>query len=72
MFEREKFEKLTSLAFRTDGENYLLWRKQLNDKGFLKREADHQVTWSLYFEDPFGHSHEITTYDYDLVKAATE
>ena len=31
--------------------------------------ADHQKAFSIYFCDPYGHRIEITTYEYDAVKA---
>lgn len=31
---------------------------------------DHQKAFSLYFQDPYGTLLELTTYDYDTVKAA--
>jgi catechol 2,3-dioxygenase-like lactoylglutathione lyase family enzyme len=29
---------------------------------------DHQAAWSIYFNDPYGHRLEVTTYDYEIVK----
>jgi catechol 2,3-dioxygenase-like lactoylglutathione lyase family enzyme len=31
--------------------------------------SDHGAAWSMYFNDPFGHRLEVTTYEYDQVKA---
>ncbi len=33
-----------------------------------KSVADHAVSWSLYFCDPFGHGLELTTYEYDQAR----
>ena len=30
--------------------------------------ADHGVTYSMYFKDCAGNSHEITSHDYDAIK----
>ena len=27
--------------------------------------VDHKKAWSIYFSDPYGHSLEVTTYEYD-------
>ena len=32
--------------------------------------VDHQQAYSIYFADPYGHRLEVTTYDYDAVRAA--
>jgi catechol 2,3-dioxygenase-like lactoylglutathione lyase family enzyme len=32
--------------------------------------VDHQHAYSIYFVDPYGHRLEVTTYDYDAVRAA--
>ena len=29
--------------------------------------VDHEKAYSIYFCDPYGHSLEVTTYDYDAV-----
>lgn len=33
------------------------------------RIADHKLAYSLYFSDPWGNLHEMTTYERDLVAA---
>jgi len=30
--------------------------------------VDHEKSWSIYFNDPYGNGFEITTYDYESVK----
>jgi glyoxylase I family protein len=32
--------------------------------------VDHQQAYSIYFADPYGHRLEVTTYDYEAVRAA--
>ncbi len=68
-FEREKYEPLTSLALKTTAKGFIEWKEHLEKHGLKIRIADHQVAWSLYFNDPFGHSHEITTREYEQVKS---
>lgn len=67
LFERQEFEPLTSVAFGSSGEDFIKWKKYFESQGIKLRVADHTVSWSLYFNDPFGHNHEITTNDYQLV-----
>jgi hypothetical protein len=31
--------------------------------------VDHQQAFSIYFDDPYGHELEVTTYDYDEASA---
>lgn len=31
--------------------------------------VDHRQAYSIYFDDPYGHQLEVTTYDYDQVSA---
>jgi hypothetical protein len=31
--------------------------------------VDHQQAYSIYFDDPWGHLLEVTTYDYDETAA---
>jgi catechol-2,3-dioxygenase len=35
--------------------------------GLEVRVADHELAWSLYFQDPDGNTHEITSYDHEFV-----
>jgi len=63
-------KKPFSLAFGVSGGEYLKWRSYLEQKHLLARERDHTLSWSLYFDDPFGNGLEITTYDYAEVSAA--
>ena len=67
LFEREEFEPLTSVAFGASGEDFIEWKKYFESQGIDLRVANHTVSWSLYFEDPFGHNHEITTHDHEVV-----
>jgi len=68
IFERESFSSITSIAFKTNGENFLLWKKRLEQFKSLKRCVDHEISFSLYFNDPFGHNHEITSYEHSYIR----
>ena len=66
LFESEPRSSST-IAFGASGEEFLAWKMHLESESLALRLADHQLSWSLYFCDPYGNSHEITTYDYPLV-----
>jgi catechol-2,3-dioxygenase len=66
LFESERGPDST-IAFGAGGEAFLQWRTHLEAHSVRLRIADHALAWSMYFHDPFGNYHEITTYDYDHV-----
>ena len=41
--------------------------EHLREQELEFRLADHTLAWSIYFSDPFGNYHEITTYEHALV-----
>lgn len=57
----------STIAFGATGEAFLAWRAHLEKQGLALRIADHDLAWSMYFHDPDGNYHEITTYDCDVV-----
>lgn len=66
------------VAFRVDAVDFVKFLERLADLELLNHLGqrvtadsvkDHGAAWSIYFCDPFGHRLEITTYDYDQVKA---
>lgn len=57
----------TTIAFGASGEQFLAWKEHLEDRGLKLQLTDHQLAYSLYFHDPDGNMHEITTYERDLV-----
>ncbi len=57
----------STIAFGASGEQFLEWKAHLESESLELRLADHDLAWSLYFSDPCGNYHEITTYDYALV-----
>lgn len=67
LFQRDDFKPGTAIAFATDGEGFLQWKQHLEANDLLARLADHRLAWSMYFYDPDGNMHEITTYQYEQV-----
>ncbi len=60
----------STVAFGVPGAELLAWRTHLQDA--LGRRIDlvnHQVSWSLYFNDPDGNPFEITSNDHAVVSA---
>ena len=70
LFQRDDVTPSTALAFGAQAEAFLAWRAHLEAQGLELRIADHDLAWSMYFYDPDGNYHEITTYDCDVVTAA--
>lgn len=66
LFQSDKAPNST-IAFGADGEEFLSWKAHLESHSLELRLADHKLAWSLYFSDPFGNTHEITTWDYEFV-----
>lgn len=67
LFERPDHPDTSATAFGASGEQFLAWREHLESLGIEERLADHELSWSIYFTDPDGNGHEITTYDYQYV-----
>ena len=51
------------LAFRVDAAGFERAKEELTRRGIAWEFQDHEVSHSIYFEDPDGHQLEITTYD---------
>jgi catechol-2,3-dioxygenase len=65
LFERTAQSRHSTIALAVTAENFLAWREHLRGFPELAIElADHDVSWSLYFNDPDGNPYEITSYDY--------
>src|SRR5205085_10902330 len=71
LFERPAAGKCRStIALATSAEGLLDWQRRLAaELGQAPARVDHQVSWSIYFEDPDGNPFEITTYDYAALAA---
>ena len=72
LFERENHPDTSAIAFGADGEQFLSWKVHLEDRGLKLRITDHDLAFSLYFSDPWGNLHEITTYDHEHVRNKLE
>ena len=68
LFERENHADTSAIAFGASGEEFLAWKAHLEDHDLELRVTDHDLAYSLYFSDPWGNLHEITTYDHDYVR----
>ena len=63
------------IAFRVSGKNFLSFLGKLSDSPvfpFGKKipkdnVVDHEISYSIYFNDPDGNKLELTSYDYDLL-----
>lgn len=67
LFESEDPESTKAIAYGATGEEFLNWKAHLEDHGIELRVADHDLSYSMYFRDPWQNSHEITTYERDYV-----
>ena len=58
----------STIALGTSAEGLLAWQRHLaSELGKAPPRVDHEVSWSIYFEDPDGNPFEITTYDHDAL-----
>jgi catechol-2,3-dioxygenase len=51
------------LAFRATRRDFLAAQTSLRERGIAFEFQDHEISHSIYFEDPEGYQLEITTYD---------
>lgn len=51
------------LAFHVDRDNFLRAQADLRGRGIPFTFEDHQISHSIYFNDPDGYEIELTTYD---------
>lgn len=54
------------LAFRATGRDFRAGQTALRKRGIAFQFQDHQISHSIYFEDPEGYQLEITTYEVAL------
>ncbi len=69
LFERPRAARASTVAFGATGDGFLAWKAHLEKRGMSLRIADHDVAFSLYFDDPDGNLYEITTGEHDRVRA---
>jgi len=51
------------LAFRANRANFVAAQRDLTDRGIVFHFQDHEISHSIYFQDPDGIELEITTYE---------
>jgi len=68
LFESDR-PPTSTIAFGASGDAFLDWKRHLESHDIALRVTDHDLAWSMYFEDPYGNYHEITTYDCERVAA---
>lgn len=65
LFQRAPETCRSTIALATTATDFSAWRTHLATVLTVPpRLEDHQVSWSLYFDDPDGNPFEITCYDY--------
>ena len=57
------------VAFRVTAAGFAEFLERNPDLVTTKSVVDHQQAYSLYFDDPYGHHLEVTTYEYDDTSA---
>jgi hypothetical protein len=67
------------VAFRVGGQGFLRFLGRLQEVAVFDEQgkqltgdavSDHGQAFSIYFQDPYGHRLEITTYDHEIVRQA--
>ncbi len=68
LFEGESEPCRSTIAFRVEAVGFADWLARLDRLlGTPPKLWDHDVAWSMYFDDPFGNPFEITCYDHDAL-----
>jgi len=67
LFERDSHPDTSAIAFGASGEEFLAWKAHLESQGLELMVTDHSLSYSMYFSDPWGNLHEITTNERDYV-----
>lgn len=66
LFERPAQSRHATISFAVTAENFITWREHLHGfSDLVVTLEDHEVSWSLYFDDPDGNPFEITCYEYE-------
>ena len=69
LFKGEPKENRSVVAFNTSGKEFINWHKKINDVADGNIEVvDHSVSFSIYFQDPYGNPYVITCYDYEILE----
>jgi catechol-2,3-dioxygenase len=71
LFERQPQECRSVIALGASSTEFLAWLEHFKSVLGRKLEpVDHELSWSLYFEDPDGNPFEITSHEYSAIKAS--
>ena len=65
LFERDPKNNQSIVAFKTGEKEFLDIHKKVSN--YLNRAVkivDHDISFSFYFDDPYGNPYEITSYDH--------
>jgi catechol 2,3-dioxygenase-like lactoylglutathione lyase family enzyme len=57
------------VAFRVTAAGFAEFLERNPDLVTKTSVVDHQQAYSIYFDDPYGHHLEVTTYEYDVTSA---
>ena len=70
LFERPLQSCRSVVALGASAAEFLLWLRHLESALGRKLEpVDHELSWSLYFEDPDGNPFELTSYEHSAIKS---
>ena len=70
LFERAPQKCRSTIALGVGASEFLAWKRYLAQVlEHAPAVEDHDLSVSLYFSDPDGNPYEITTYEYQAVKA---
>ncbi|HEV3408756.1 MAG TPA: VOC family protein, partial [Chthoniobacterales bacterium] len=57
------------LAFRASRQEFEAAQRELKARGIAFHFSDHEISHSIYFDDPDGNQLEITTYEVNAARA---
>lgn len=69
LFENASIQN-TIVAFKVRATVLLSYIEHLSANGINVQPVDHELCWSVYFNDPDGNPYEITTSEYEQFKKA--
>ena len=70
LFESPAQKCRSTVALMVGAAQFVAWKSHLHEKLGHELEAeDHQVSWSMYFQDPDGNPYEITTYEHEEARS---
>ena len=75
--KKENDGSINRIAFRTSGEKFIDFLNRVDEMGlFFQNEkvtkeqvVDHDLSFSIYFDDPDGNKLELTSYDHDYLQS---